>query len=168
MSPYGWLKFNILKGNALKGCGGCFGHGFEFFRHVLLAIVTNKNKPSPSLSLASLLRRDKTTRHSREGGNPSSYTYLQSLWIPAFAGMTDFLNVLKLSQLKREALSFKIFFLLELLRSLPLHRLKPCCTPFIVGGTFYTPSQYFHFIPPNVPPNNKGFIGLWWTSSEVR
>jgi len=53
---------------------------------------------------ASILRRDKTTRHSREGGNPSSSTRLKSLWIPAFAGMTDFLSVSNLSHLKREAL----------------------------------------------------------------
>jgi len=53
--------------------------------------------------LASLLTQDKTTRHSRESGNPFSYTRLQILWIPAFAIMMDFLSISKLSRLKREA-----------------------------------------------------------------
>jgi len=43
-----------------------------------------------------------SARHSREGGKPSSDTYGQSLWIPAFAGMTGALTVSRLGHIQRE------------------------------------------------------------------
>jgi DNA-binding HxlR family transcriptional regulator len=38
------------------------------------------------MTMRSVARRESNCRHSREGGNP--YSKVQSLWIPAFAGMT--------------------------------------------------------------------------------
>ncbi len=43
--------------------------------------------------VATISKRDNTPRPSREGGNLSSDMYGQSLWAPAFVGMTKCLAI---------------------------------------------------------------------------